>query len=74
MRRFIAILLAIVMLVGNVPVQAFAAESEPQETTPCAVEGCTYGAGHSGECSTFVACGNVTLDSEAAIESSTGSL
>ena len=34
MRRIIAMLLAIVMLVGNVPVQAFATESEPQETHP----------------------------------------
>lgn len=56
-RRIIAMLLAIVMLVGNVPVQAFATEAEPQETLACVTEGCTYGAGHTGECSTFVACG-----------------
>jgi len=55
-RRIIAMLLAIVMLVGNVPVQAFAAEA-PQETLACVIDGCTYGAGHTGECSTFVACG-----------------
>jgi len=56
MRRMIAMLLAVVMLAGNVPFQAFATEAEPQETQACVTEGCTYGAGHSGECSTFVAC------------------
>lgn len=56
LKRIIAMLMAIVMLVGNVPVQAFATE-EPQETLACATEGCTFGAGHTGECSTFVACG-----------------
>lgn len=54
LKRIIAMLMAIVMLVGNVPVQAFATE-EPQETLACATEGCTFGAGHTGECSTFVA-------------------
>ena len=57
MKRIIAMLLAIVMLVGNVPVQAFAAEDQTQATEACITEGCTYGAGHTGECSTFVACG-----------------
>ena len=57
MRRIIAMLMAIVLLVGNIPVQAFATEAEPQETLACVTEGCTYGAGHTGECSTFVACG-----------------
>ena len=57
MRRIIAMLLAIVMLVGTVPVQAFATEDQIQATEPCITEGCTYGAGHTGECSTFVACG-----------------
>ena len=54
MRRIIAMLLAIVMLVGNVPVQAFAAEDQP-ETTACAADGCTYAAGHEGSCSNYVA-------------------
>lgn len=57
MKRIIAMLLAIVMLVGNVPVQAFATEDQIPETEACITEGCTYGAGHTGECSTFVACG-----------------
>ena len=35
MKRIIAMLLAIVMLVGNVPVQAFAAEGQP-EPAACA--------------------------------------
>ena len=55
-RRILAMLLAIVMLVGNVPAQAFAIQSQPNATSSCITEGCTYGAGHSGECSTFVAC------------------
>ena len=57
MKRILAMLLAIALLVGNVPVQAFATEAEPQETLACVTEGCTYGAGHTGKCSTFVACG-----------------
>lgn len=57
MRRIIAMLLVIVMLVGIVPAQAFATENQTQATEPCITEGCTYGAGHTGECSTFVACG-----------------
>ena len=61
MKRIIAMLLAIALLVGNVPVQAFATEV-PQETLACVTEGCTYGAGHTGECSTFVACGKKHSD------------
>ena len=57
MRRIIAMLTAIVLVLGNVPVQAFATEAEILETVACITEGCTYGAGHTGECSTFVACG-----------------
>ena len=57
LRRIIAMLLVIVVLMGNVPVQAFAAEDQPQATEACITEGCTFGAGHTGECSTFVACG-----------------
>lgn len=53
MKRIIAMLLAIVMLVGNVPVQAFAAEGQP-EPAACATEGCTYAAGHQGNCSNYV--------------------
>lgn len=53
MKRIIAMLLAIVMLVGNVPVQAFATEI-PQEILACVTEGCTYGAGHEGNCSNYV--------------------
>ena len=38
-RRLIAMLLAFVMLVGMLPIQAFATEGEQ---TQCATEGCTY--------------------------------
>ena len=52
MRRIIAMLLAIVMLVGNVPVQVFATEGD---IIPCSNTNCTYEAGHEGNCSDYVA-------------------
>ena len=51
-RRLIAMLLAFVMLVGMLPIQAFATEGEQ---TQCATEGCTYGFNHEGDCSNYVA-------------------
>ena len=54
MKRIIAMLLAIIMLVGSVPVQAFATESQT-ETSACATPDCTYAAGHQGDCSGYVA-------------------
>ena len=57
LKRIIAMLMAIVLLLGNVPVQTFAAEDQLQATEACVTENCTFGAGHTGECSTFVACG-----------------
>ena len=53
MKRIIAMLLAIVMLVGNIPAQAFAAENQP-EPVSCATAGCTYAVGHEGHCSNYV--------------------
>ena len=53
MKRIIAMLLAIVMLVGNIPVRAFATETQPDQAA-CATQGCTYAAGHEGSCSNYV--------------------
>lgn len=52
MRRILAMLLALVMLVGNVPVQAFAEDGAGD--APCATAGCEYFLGHEGNCSNYV--------------------
>ena len=54
MKRIVAMLLAIIMLAGSVPVQAFATEGQT-ETSACATPDCTYAAGHQGNCSNYVA-------------------
>ena len=56
-KRIFALLLAFIMLVGMLPVNAFATEvTEPVETTVvlCETEGCEYASGHEGNCSNFV--------------------
>ena len=53
-KRIFTLLLAFIMLVGMLPVNAFATEvTEPGETTVvlCETEGCEYVSGHEGECS-----------------------
>lgn len=57
-KRIFALLLAFIMLVGMLPVNAFATEvTEPGETTVvfCETEGCEYASGHEGNCSNYVA-------------------
>lgn len=48
--RFTAMLLAVIMIVGMLPVSAFATEAV-QTPELCATEGCEYAAGHEGACS-----------------------
>jgi len=82
-KRIISLLLVLVMVLGMLPVSAFATEVQ-MPTEPCAAEGCTYGANHEGNCSNYAgpsadelaaqavivlidAIGEVSLESEAAI-------
>ncbi len=53
-KRILALLLAMVMIFGMLPVSAFATEAETP-TEPCTTEGCTYGANHESDCSNYVA-------------------
>ena len=53
-KRVLSLLLALVMLMGMLPVNAFA-EEEEQTAALCETEGCEYAAGHEGPCSNAVA-------------------
>ena len=53
-KRIFALFLTMVMIFGMLPVNAFATEAETP-TEPCTTEGCTFGAGHEGNCSNYVA-------------------
>lgn len=79
-KRIFSILLVLVMIAGMLPVRALATETA-QTAEICTVsEGCTFAAGHEGDCSPVAdqaaaqsvidlidAIGKVTLDSESAI-------
>ena len=54
-KRILALLLAIVMLIGALPMNVFATEVTDPAITPCETEGCEYAAGHEGECSNYAA-------------------
>jgi len=51
-KRILSILLVLVMVLGMLPAQVFATDTP---TEPCITEGCTFGAGHEGNCSNYVA-------------------
>ena len=53
-KRIFALLMAFVMLLGVLPVGAFATEAEEPEVILCQTEGCEYAAGHEGNCSNYV--------------------
>ena len=54
-KRILSLLLAMVMIFGMLPMNAFATEAT-DPTEACTTEGCTYGANHEGNCSNFVVC------------------
>lgn len=54
-KRILAMLLAIVMLIGTLPMNAFATEATVPTVVLCETEGCEYASGHEGECSNYVA-------------------
>ena len=51
-KRILSMLLVLVMVLGMLPAQVFATDIP---TEPCITEGCTFGAGHEGNCSNYVA-------------------
>lgn len=51
-KRILSMLLVLVMVLGMLPAQVFATDTP---TEPCITEGCTFGAGHEGNCSNYVA-------------------
>lgn len=54
-KRILAMLLAIVILVGALPINAFATEATDPAVVLCETEGCEYASGHEGNCSNYVA-------------------
>lgn len=54
-KRVLALLLAMVMIFGMLPVSAFATEATDPAAVLCETEGCEYAFGHDGECSNYVA-------------------
>lgn len=49
-KRILSMLLVLVMVLGMLPAQVFATDTP---TEPCITEGCTFGAGHEGNCSNY---------------------
>ena len=54
-KRILAMLLAIVMLIGALPMNVFATEATDPTVVLCETDGCEYVSGHEGECSNYVA-------------------